>query len=127
MLTLSEYAKFLRDMRLKKNSLLIADLQSGFGNPLNTFYSAKELERSGGDILLLNDQTYPAHTTAEPITTTPEDLIGKLRAAKDALENPATQIWIKLEGIQSYGIDGIIQRIGYLAKAGADAIAIDPL
>ena len=125
MLTLSEYAKFLRDMRLKKNSLLIADLQSGFGNPLNTFYSAKELERSGGDILLLNDQTYPAHTTAEPITTTPEDLIGKLRAAKDALENPATQIWIKLEGIQSYGIDGIIQRIGYLAKAGADAIAID--
>lgn len=125
MLTLSEYAKFLRDMRLKKNSLLIADLQSGFGNPLNTFYSAKELERSGGDIILLNDQTYPAHTTAEPITTTPEDLIGKLRAAKDALENPATQIWIKLEGIQSYGIDGIIQRIGYLAKAGADAIAID--
>lgn len=125
MLTLSEYAKFLRDMRLKKTGRLIADLQSGFGNPLNTYYSAMELERSGGDILLLNDQTYPAHTTAEPHTTTPEDLIGKLRAAKDALENPDTQIWIKLEGIQSYGIEGIIQRIGYLAKAGADAIAID--
>lgn len=125
MLTLSEYAKFLRDMRLKKTGLLIADLQAGFGNPLNTYYAAKELERSGGDILLLNDQTYPAHTTAEPLTTTPEELIGKLRAAKDSLENPATQIWIKLEGLHSYGIEGLIQRIQYLAKAGADAITID--
>ncbi|MCT3391312.1 isocitrate lyase/phosphoenolpyruvate mutase family protein [Lentilactobacillus hilgardii] len=125
MLTLSEYAKFLRDMRLKKTGVLIADLQSGFGNPLNTYYAAKELERSGGDILLLNDQTYPAHTTAKPLTTTPEDLIGKLRAAKDSFENPDTRIWIKLEGIHSYGIEGIIERIQYLAKAGADAIAID--
>ncbi|GAF37208.1 isocitrate lyase/phosphoenolpyruvate mutase family protein [Lentilactobacillus farraginis] len=125
MLTLSEYAKFLRDMRLKKTGLLIADLQSGFGNPLNTYYAAKELERSGGDILLLNDQTYPAHTTTEPMTTTPEELIGKLRAAKDSLENPATQIWIKLEGLHSYGIEGLIKRIQYLAKAGADAIVID--
>lgn len=125
MLTLSEYAKFLRDMRLKKTGQIIADLQSGFGNPLNTYYAAMELERSGGDILLLNDQHYPAHSVQDPMTTTPEDLIGKLRAAKDAIENPTTQIWVKLEGIQSYGTEGVIQRIGYLAKAGADAIVID--
>lgn len=51
LLTISEYAKFLRDMQLKKTTPLIADMQSGFGNPLNTFYAAQELERSGGDIL----------------------------------------------------------------------------
>lgn len=34
LLTISEYATFLRDMQLKKTAPLIADLQSGFGNPL---------------------------------------------------------------------------------------------
>ncbi len=125
LLTLSEYAKFLRDMQLKKTGQLLADLQSGFGNPLNTYYAAQELERSGGDILILNDQTYPAHTTATPLTTTPEELLGKLRTAKDSFENPNTQLWIKLEGLHSYGIEGIINRSRYAAKAGADAIIID--
>lgn len=125
LLTISEYAKFLRDMQLKKTTPLIADMQSGFGNPLNTFYAAQELERSGGDILMLNDQTYPAHNLERPTTTTPADLLGKARAAKDSLENPATQLWIKLEGIWDYGIEGAQQRMHYLANAGTDAIIID--
>lgn len=117
LLSLSEYAKFLRDMHLKATSPLIADLQSGFGSPLNTYYAAQELERSGGSTLLLNDQLYPSHSIDQPQTTTPEDLLGKTRAAKDGLENPETQLWIKLEGLWDYGITGAWQRISYLEKA----------
>lgn len=124
LLTISEYAKFVRDLQLKKTAPLIADLQSGFGNPLNTYYAAQELERSGSDILLLNDQTYPAHNEAQPATTTPADLLGKVRAAKDSFENPATQLWVKLDGLWDYGSAGAQQRIQYLAKAGADAIVL---
>lgn len=125
LLSLSEYAKFLRDMRLKSTIPLIADLQSGFGSPLNTYHAAQELERSGGAILLLNDQHYPAHSTTQPQTITPADLLGKTRAAKDGLTNPATQLWIKLEGLWDYGITGANKRIHYLENAGADAILID--
>lgn len=121
----SEYAKFLRDMCLKTPTTLIADLQSGFGSPLNAYYAAQDLERSGADILILNDQPYPAHSQPHPASTTAEDLLGKTRAALDAFENPATQLWIKLEGIGNYGIDGIRQRAIYLAKAGAHALIID--
>lgn len=124
LLSLSEYAKFCRDMSLKKTTRLMADLQSGFGSPLNTYYAAQELERSGADILLLNDQKYPAHSTKDPATTTPADLIGKLRAAIDGLDNPNTEVWLKLEGIASYGIDGLLKRIHYASNAGADAIVL---
>lgn len=125
LLTLSEYAKFLRDMQLKKNAPLIGDLQSGFGSPLNTYYAAQELERSGADIIILNDQTYPSRSTDRPATTTPADLLGKARAAQDGLENEQTALWIKLEGLGNYGTAGILDRIHYLAKAGAQAIIID--
>ncbi|WP_155430534.1 isocitrate lyase/phosphoenolpyruvate mutase family protein [Secundilactobacillus folii] len=124
LLTESEYAKFLRDMQLRKHGQLIADLQSGFGSPLNTYYAAQDLERSGADILLLNDQKYPSHSTNHPATTSAEDLLGKARAAQDALENPATELWIKLEGIKEYGVQEAQNRITYLANAGADAIII---
>ncbi len=125
LLSLSEYSKFERDMNLKKKSSLIADLQSGFGSPLNTYYATKELERSGADILILNDQPFPAHTSNDPQSTSPEDLLGKAKAATDALENPATRLWIKLEGIQNYGFAGIEKRTEYLKNIGVDAIIID--
>ena len=124
LLTLSEYAKFLRDMRLTTNLPLIVDLQSGFGNPLNTYYAAQELERSGGDVLLLNDQHYPAHSEDQPATTNLADLLGKLRAAQDATSE-GTEIWVKLEGLWEYGPTDILNRMQALTKAGADAIIID--
>lgn len=83
------------------------------------------MERSGGDVLLLNDQTYPSQTTEKPSTTTPEDLLGKLKAAKDSLENPKTQVWVKLEGFSNYGLKGAIKRIQYLNRVKADTIVID--
>lgn len=124
LLTLTEYSKFLRDMQLKKTKPLIADLQSGFGNPLNTYYSAQELERSGADIMILNDQPYPAHSTAEPQSTTIEDILGKTKAAKDALEDGSTELWIMLEGIKNYGFHELQDRMKFLSRAGADAFII---
>lgn len=111
-------------MRIKKKKQLIVDLQSGFGNPLNTYYAAKKLEKNGGDILLLNDQTYPSYTTEKPAVTTQEDLVGKVRASLDSFENPQTQLWVKLEGLHEYGIEGFKQRVRYTANAGAHAIVV---
>ncbi|AQW20983.1 carboxyvinyl-carboxyphosphonate phosphorylmutase [Lentilactobacillus curieae] len=125
LLTLSEYSKFLRDMRLKTDKMLIADLQAGFGSPLNTYYAAQELERSGATAMILNDQTYPAHSNSHPIITSAEDLLGKTRAALDGISEESTELWVKLEGMKEFGLEEIRTRINYLAKAGAHAIVID--
>lgn len=122
LLSITEYAQFAHHMRIKKKMPLILDLQSGFGNPLNTYYAAKKLESSGGDVLVLNDQTYPSHTIEKPAITTTEDFIGKIRASLDSFENPTTQLWIKLEGLHEYGVEGFQKRVRYAANAGAHAV-----
>lgn len=125
LLSITEYKNYAFGLSLKKDQALILDLQSGFGNPLNTYYAAKELERSGADIMILNDQKYPAHDTERPEITTSQDFIGKIRASLDAIENPQIELWTKLEGIHEYGIDGFIERAQYAANAGAHAIILD--
>jgi len=124
LLSVTEYAQFAHNMRIKKEKQLILDLQSGFGNPLNTFYAAKKLERSGGDVLLLNDQSYPSYSIEKPAITTDEDLVGKVRASLDSFDNPETQLWVKLDGLHEYGITGFKKRAQYVANAGAHAIVL---
>lgn len=125
LLSITEYKNYAFSLSLKKKQPLLLDLQSGFGNPLNTFYAAKELERSGADIMILSDQKYPAHNTDQPETTTPQDFIGKIRAALDGIENPAIEIWTRLEGIHDYGIEEFTRRAQYAYNAGAKAIILD--
>lgn len=124
LLSVTEYAQFAHHMRIKKKKPMILDLQSGFGNPLNTFYAAKKLENSGGDVLLLNDQTYPSYSIEKPEITTDEDIVGKIRASLDSFDNPGTQLWVKLEGLHDYGIEGFKKRAQYAANAGARAIVV---
>lgn len=125
LLSITEYKNYAFSLALKKKQPLLLDLQSGFGNPLNTFYASKELERSGADIMILSDQKYPAHNTDTPATTTAQDFIGKIRAALDGIEDPAIEIWARLEGIHSYGIEEFTLRTQYAANAGAKAIILD--
>ncbi|MEL1196520.1 isocitrate lyase, partial [Staphylococcus epidermidis] len=81
-----------------------ADLQSGFGNPLNTYYTAQEFERSGANVLLISDQKSPAHTQGAPAITSDADFLGKIHAALDARDNPDTQIWGLMESLPTQGI-----------------------
>ena len=62
LLAASEVAKQLSYLRMKTNKKLFVDAQSGFGNPLNTYFTVKELEHYGADVVLVNDQRYPSNT-----------------------------------------------------------------
>ncbi len=125
LLSCSEYAHHLRTLHIATDKRLIADCQSGFGNPLNTYYAAQELERSGGDILLISDQQYPAHTTDAPAITTDEDYLGKLQAALDARDNPQTEVWAHLEGLPTAGLDATLAKMTWLERLPIHAIVLD--
>lgn len=124
LLAASEYAAHLRRMRLQTDLPLIADLQSGFGNPMNTFYTAQEFERSGADALLISDQKSPAHTQGAPAITADSDFLGKIHAALDARDNPNTQIWALMESLPTQGIGETCDKLTWLDRLPISAIAI---
>ncbi|GAJ25684.1 methylisocitrate lyase [Liquorilactobacillus sucicola DSM 21376 = JCM 15457] len=127
LLCLSEYANFLRYLRLTTSLSLLADGQSGFGNALNTYYTAGELARSGADQMILNDQTFPAHSRQAQPPVSILDFVGKLKAAQDGLKTSSTELIVKLDGIQYYGIAGIEERLKIAAKLEAQAVVIGHL
>lgn len=124
LLAASEYAAHLRRMRLQTNLPLIADLQSGFGNPMNTYYTAQEFERSGADCLLISDQKSPAHTQGAPAITTDADFLGKLHAALDARDDPNTEIWALMESLPTQGIGKTCDKLTWLERLPISAIVI---
>lgn len=126
LLSLSEYADYFSYMRLLTDQPFWADGQSGFGNPLNTYFTVQELEQRGADVILLNDQRYPAHTkTDQRSASTLPDFAGKLKAGVDAHHTSNTEIWAKLDCFSEYGADGLQKHVDIAKKIGASGIVVD--
>ncbi|WP_238537577.1 isocitrate lyase/PEP mutase family protein [Sporolactobacillus vineae] len=129
LLSMSERARHLRYIRQTVDLPLIIDAESGYGNALNTFYTAKEFERSGASALILNDQSAPSVSeffqNLKVIET--QEMIGKIHAAKDALENPESFIIARTDSLAAKGIDEAFSRARAYRDAGADLIIIGGL
>ena len=118
LLAASEVAKQLSYLRMKTNKKLFVDAQSGFGNPLNTYFTVKELEHYGADVVLVNDQRYPSNTKT-PKESQFYSFAGRVKAAVDANSEADCEIWVKLDCFDSYGNDGLQKRLSTAAKLGA--------
>jgi PEP phosphonomutase and related enzymes len=129
LLSMSERARHLRYIRQTVDIPLIIDAESGYGNALNTFYTAKEFERSGASALILNDQSAPSVSeffqNLKMIET--QEMIGKIHAAKDAFENPESFIIARTDCLAAKGIDEAFRRARAYRDAGADLIIIGGL
>ena len=65
---------------------LIVDGDNGFGNALNVRRTVRAYERAGAAAIQLEDQTLPkrcGHLPGKTLIST-EEMLGKLRAARDA-------------------------------------------
>lgn len=118
LLAASEVAKQLSYLRMKTNKKLFVDAQSGFGNPLNTYFTVKELEHYGADVVLVNDQKYPSNTI-KPQKAQFYSFAGRVKAAVDANSQDGCKVWVKLDCFNDYGNDGLQKRLSTAAKLGA--------
>jgi len=126
LLSLSEYADYFSYMRLLTNQPFWTDGQAGFGNPLNTYFTIKELEQRGADVILLNDQRYPAHTQDDQRSATSlADFAGKLKAGVDAHNAADTEIWAKLDCFSEYSTAGLQKHADIAKKIGVTGIVVD--
>lgn len=126
LLAASEMAKQLSYLRIKTNKKIFVDAQSGFGNPLNTYFTVKELEHYGADVVLVNDQQYPSNTEA-PKDAQFYSFAGRVKAAVDANSNGEEdcEVWVKLDCFNNYGKEGLQKRLSMASKLGVSGALLN--
>ena len=106
---------------------VIADADTGYGNALNTRRAIREFERAGVAALHLEDQVFPkrcGHYDDKAVVPVAE-MQAKLRAAREAAEDPDLVLIARTDALAIEGFDAAIARGQAYAEAGADALFIE--
>jgi 2-methylisocitrate lyase-like PEP mutase family enzyme len=106
---------------------LIADADNGYGNALNAMRAAHAFERAGVAAFHLEDQTFPkrcGHYADKSVVPVPE-MVGKLKAVRDALHDPDVVVIARTDAIAVEGFDAAIDRCHAYVEAGADVAFLD--
>jgi len=104
---------------------LIADADTGYGNPLNVIRTIREYEKAGIAAIHIEDQTWPkrcGHMEGKAIIPS-DEMIGKIKAAVDTRDHML--IIARTDAIATNGFDAAIERAHAYAEAGADILFIE--
>ncbi|MEO8444086.1 MAG: oxaloacetate decarboxylase [Gammaproteobacteria bacterium] len=127
--TLTEVADTVGNIRDRVGLPLIVDGDNGFGNALNVQRTVRLLEKMGASAIQLEDQTFPkrcGHLDGKSLVPTAE-MLGKLRAARDARRDPDTVIIARTDAIAVDGFEAGLERAQAYAAAGADVLFVEAL
>ncbi len=106
---------------------VIADADTGYGNALNAQRAVREFERLGVAGLHLEDQLFPkrcGHYEDKSIVPAAE-MVQKIRAARDAAQDPDLVIIARTDAIAVEGLSAAIDRAAAYAEAGADVLFVE--
>lgn len=106
---------------------VLADVDTGYGGPLNVIRTVREMERAGISALQIEDQDWPKRCGHEPgrrVVPIPE-MVGRLHAAVDARRDPDVLIVARTDARSSEGIEAAIDRANFYAEAGADVLFVE--
>ena len=106
---------------------VIADADTGFGNPLNVLRTVSELERRGAAAVQLEDQEMPKKCGHEPgrRLVPVEEMVAKLEAARAARASSELVIVARTDARTTHGLPDAIARGRRYAEAGADVIFVE--
>jgi 2-methylisocitrate lyase-like PEP mutase family enzyme len=127
LLTMSEMVENVRRISDASSLPLIADADTGYGNPLNVYRTVREYERAGAAAIQLEDQTWPkrcGHMDGKMVIDA-EEMVAKVKAAADARENLDTILVIRTDAIATHSFEEAIRRGQMYAEAGADIIFVE--
>lgn len=124
--TMTEVAQQLAVMRDACDVGIIADIDTGFGNPLNVVRTVRLFERSGADALQLEDQTFPkrcGHMDGKDVLPAAE-MVQKIKAAVDSRKRD-TLIIARTDAYLTEGMNGALDRARLYLEAGADVLFVE--
>ncbi|MBV9227902.1 MAG: isocitrate lyase/PEP mutase family protein, partial [Chloroflexi bacterium] len=106
---------------------LIADADTGYGNPINVRRTIREYEHAGVAGVHIEDQVWPkkcGHMEGKQVIPM-QEMIQKVRAAVDARQDPDFVIIARTDSNAVYGLEDALQRGQAYREAGADVIFIE--
>jgi 2-methylisocitrate lyase-like PEP mutase family enzyme len=106
---------------------VIADADTGYGNPLNVIRTVREYERSGVAAIHLEDQAFPkrcGHMEGKQVLK-PDEFVQKIKAAIDARRDQEFVIIARTDARSIYGFEEAVRRGHLYIEAGADVIFIE--
>ena len=124
-LTLTEFAEQIRRITRASSLSLMVDADHGYGNALNVMRTVEELETAGVAALTVEDTLLPAAFGGEGVglISIPE-MLGKLRAAVAARQDPSLAIIGRTSALRHGGIDEAVRRLQAYQATGVDAFFI---
>lgn len=127
LVTASEVADTLSNIRERVALPIIVDADTGFGNALNVIRTVKMLERAGASAIQLEDQLAPkrcGHLDGKALIGATE-MAGKIRAALDTRKDAL--IVARTDAIAVEGLEPALERAARYVEAGADVVFIEAL
>ncbi|MDP8003297.1 MAG: isocitrate lyase/PEP mutase family protein [Caldisphaera sp.] len=127
LVTMSEMLDNARRIANSVNIPVIADAETGYGNPLNVIRTVQDYENAGVSGLHIEDQIFPkkcGHTTGKELIPM-EEMVEKIRAAKDAKRDPNFLIIARTDAIAVEGFEMALERAKQYYKAGAEMIFVE--
>ena len=106
---------------------LIADADTGYGNPINVRRTIREYERAGVAGLHIEDQVWPkkcGHMEGKQVIPM-EEMVQKVRAAVDARQDPDFVIIARTDANAVTGFEDALRRGRAYREAGADVVFIE--
>ncbi|HXW85314.1 MAG TPA: isocitrate lyase/phosphoenolpyruvate mutase family protein [Candidatus Binataceae bacterium] len=104
---------------------VVADADTGYGNPVNVQRTVREYERAGAAALHIEDQVFPKRCgfLAGKQVISMDEMVPKVRAACDARRD--TVIIARTDALAVSGWDDVVRRARAYRDAGADLIFVD--
>ncbi len=106
---------------------LLADADTGYGNPINVRRTIREYERAGVAGLHIEDQVWPkkcGHMEGKQVIAM-EEMVQKVHAAVDARQDPDFVIIARTDANAVTGFEDALRRGQAYREAGADVIFIE--
>src|SRR3989442_9007004 len=106
---------------------LIADADTGYGNPINVRRTIREYERAGVAGLHIEDQVWPkkcGYMEGKQVIPI-DEMVQKIRAAVDARQDSDFVIIARTDANAVHGLEDALHRGRAYREAGADVIFIE--
>ena len=106
---------------------VVADADTGYGNPVNVIRTVQAYEDAGVAALHIEDQVSPkkcGHMSGKQVVDA-DDMISKLQAAVSARRSPDFMIIARTDARAVEGLDRALDRARRYRDAGADALFVE--
>jgi 2-methylisocitrate lyase-like PEP mutase family enzyme len=127
LVTLTEIAEHVAQICDAVSVPVLADADTGFGNPVNMTRTVKVLERAGAAGIQIEDQVFPkkcGHFAGKDVIAR-DEMVQKIKAAVDSRRDGDFQIVARTDARAVRGFAEAMERAHAFIEAGADATFVE--